>query len=45
MRALADDPARARAMAVRVREKAKGYTWDARGERLARMIGPLMERR
>jgi glycosyltransferase involved in cell wall biosynthesis len=45
IRALADDPARARVMAARVREKAKAYTWDARGERLARMIRPFLERR
>ena len=45
IRALADAPDRAKVMAARVREKAKRYTWDARGERLARLIRPLLERR
>ena len=30
---------------ARVREKARRYTWAARGERLARIVRPLLERR
>ncbi len=45
IRALADDPGRARRMAERVREKARRYTWSARGERMARLLRPLLERR
>jgi len=45
IRALADDPARASRMGERVREKARRYTWSARGERLARTLRPLLERR
>jgi glycosyltransferase involved in cell wall biosynthesis len=43
--ALAADPERARRMGERVRAKARGYTWSARGERLARLLRPLLERR
>ena len=42
IRALADAPERARAMAARLREKARRYTWDARGEQLARVLAPLL---
>ncbi|HZR68606.1 MAG TPA: glycosyltransferase family 4 protein [Burkholderiales bacterium] len=42
IRALADDPARASRMGERVREKARAYTWSARGERLARIVRPLL---
>jgi glycosyltransferase involved in cell wall biosynthesis len=42
LRALAAQPERARAMAARVREKAKRYTWSARGQRLALALGPLL---
>jgi glycosyltransferase involved in cell wall biosynthesis len=45
IRALAGDPARARAMGERVRAKARRYTWSARGERLARIVRPLLARR
>ena len=45
IRALADDPARASRMGERVRAKARGYTWSARGERLARLIRPLLAAR
>ena len=45
IRALAEDPERARALGARVREKARRYTWAARGERLARIVKPLIERR
>ncbi len=45
IRALADDPERARRLGARVREKARGYTWAARGERLARIVRPLLEPR
>jgi glycosyltransferase involved in cell wall biosynthesis len=45
IRALADDPERARRLGARVREKARGYTWAARGERLARIVRPLLEER
>jgi glycosyltransferase involved in cell wall biosynthesis len=44
IRALADDPARARRMGERLREKAKRYTWAARGERIARVLRPLLRR-
>lgn len=44
IRTLARDPARARAMALRVREKARRYTWEARGERLAGLLRPLLQR-
>jgi len=42
IRALAADPGRARALGERAREKARGYTWTARGERLARVLRPLL---
>jgi glycosyltransferase involved in cell wall biosynthesis len=45
IRALAGDPARAKRMGERVRAKARRYTWNARGERLARIVRPLLERR
>jgi glycosyltransferase involved in cell wall biosynthesis len=45
IRALAEDPERARRLGARVREKARGYTWAARGERLARIVRPLLEQR
>ena len=32
-------------LGARVREKARSYTWAARGERLARVVRPLLERR
>jgi glycosyltransferase involved in cell wall biosynthesis len=35
---LAADPERARRLGARVREKARRYTWTARGERLARVL-------
>jgi glycosyltransferase involved in cell wall biosynthesis len=41
IRALAKDPDRARYLGSRVREKARRYTWTARGERLARVLQPL----
>jgi len=44
IRALAEDPERARRLGARVREKARGYTWAARGERLARIVRPLLGR-
>lgn len=43
IRALAKDPERARRLGARVREKARSYTWAARGERLARIVRPLLE--
>jgi glycosyltransferase involved in cell wall biosynthesis len=45
IRALAEDPERARRLGARVREKARGYTWAARGERLARIVRRLLEER
>jgi glycosyltransferase involved in cell wall biosynthesis len=45
IRSLADAPATASEMAARVREKARRYTWDARGERLAGVVKPLLGRR
>jgi glycosyltransferase involved in cell wall biosynthesis len=42
IRSLAGDPERARRLGSRVREKARRYTWDARGERLARVVRPLL---
>ena len=42
IRNLAEDPERARRMAARLREKARSYTWAARGERLARVVRPLL---
>jgi glycosyltransferase involved in cell wall biosynthesis len=45
IRVLAEDPQRARRLGARVREKARSYTWAARGERLARVVRPLLERR
>jgi len=42
IRALAQDPERARRLGARVREKARSYTWAARGERLARVVRPLL---
>jgi glycosyltransferase involved in cell wall biosynthesis len=45
IRALAGDPERAQALGARVREKARRYTWVARGERLARIVKPFLERR
>ncbi|HMH18387.1 MAG TPA: glycosyltransferase family 4 protein [Burkholderiales bacterium] len=42
IRALAEDPERARRLGARVREKARSYTWAARGERLARIVRPLL---
>jgi len=45
IRVLAEDPERARRLGARVREKARSYTWAARGERLARVVRPLLERR
>ena len=44
IRALAESPAKARAMGARVREKARRYTWHARGEKLAAVLKPLMTR-
>lgn len=44
IRALAQDPERARTLGARVRAKARRYTWAARGERLARVVRPLLER-
>jgi glycosyltransferase involved in cell wall biosynthesis len=44
IRALADDPERAKRMGDRVRQKARSYTWTARGERLARIIRPFLGR-
>jgi glycosyltransferase involved in cell wall biosynthesis len=44
IRNLAEDPERARRLAAHLREKARGYTWAARGERLARVVRPLLER-
>jgi glycosyltransferase involved in cell wall biosynthesis len=45
IRSLAEDPEMARRLGARVREKARGYTWAARGERLARIVRPLLEQR
>ena len=45
IRGLAEDPERARRLGTRLREKARGYTWVARGERLARVVLPLLEGR
>ena len=45
IRALAGDPERARQLGARVREKARNYTWAARGERLARIVRPLLVQR
>jgi len=45
IRALAEDPERARRLGARVREKARSYTWAARGERLARIVRPLLGQR
>jgi glycosyltransferase involved in cell wall biosynthesis len=45
IRSLADDPERARRLGASVREKARGYTWAARGMRLAHVLTPLGERR
>ena len=42
IRALAADPERARRLGARVREKARRYTWTARGERLARVLRRLL---
>lgn len=42
IRLLAEDPQRAQRLGARVRDKARGYTWVARGERLARVVRPLM---
>ena len=42
IRVLAEDPERARRLGARVREKARHYTWAARGERLARIVRPLL---
>jgi glycosyltransferase involved in cell wall biosynthesis len=42
IRSLAAEPERARAMAARVREKARNYTWRARGERLAGVVRPWL---
>ena len=44
IRAVAEAPGKAREMAARLREKARRYTWDARGERLSRLIRPLLDR-
>jgi glycosyltransferase involved in cell wall biosynthesis len=44
IRGLAEDPEHARRLAARMREKARGYTWAARGERLAWVVRPLLER-
>lgn len=41
LRRLAADPAAARAMGERLREKAKQYTWAARAVRLARLLAGL----
>jgi len=43
IRSLAEDPERALGMGARLREKARSYTWAARGERLARVVRPLLE--
>ena len=45
IRSLAGDAERARRLAARLREKARSYTWAARGERLARVVRPLLARR
>lgn len=45
IRGLAEDPERARRLGARLREKARGYTWAVRGERLAQVVRPLLERR
>jgi len=45
IRSLSGDPERARRLGARVREKARGYTWSARGERLARVVRPLLQQR
>ena len=45
IRSLAEDPERARRLGARLREKARDYTWAARGARLARVVRPLLERR
>ncbi|MBI4294355.1 MAG: glycosyltransferase family 4 protein [Betaproteobacteria bacterium] len=42
IRGLAEDPARAQAMGARLRAKAARYSWDARGERLAGLLRPLL---
>ena len=41
IRRLAADPERARRMGERAREKARGYTWRARAERLAQLLQQL----
>ena len=38
IRALADDPQRARSLGAKAREKARGFTWRARSERLADLL-------
>ena len=45
IRALAADPERARRLGARVREKARRFTWAARGERLGRVVRPFLEKR
>lgn len=42
IRTLAADPARARAMGERLRERAQRFSWAARGERLAALLRPLL---
>jgi glycosyltransferase involved in cell wall biosynthesis len=39
IRALADDPERARRIGERLFDKSSAYTWQARGERLAAVVG------
>ncbi|HEY6822539.1 MAG TPA: glycosyltransferase family 4 protein [Burkholderiales bacterium] len=41
IRALADDPGGARRMGERLHEKARRYSWDARGERVAALLKRL----
>lgn len=45
IRALVKDPEKAQRLGARVREKARSYTWAARGERLTRIVRPLLEQR
>jgi len=45
IRGLTEDPDRARRLGTRLREKARRYTWAARGARLAQVVRPLLERR
>jgi glycosyltransferase involved in cell wall biosynthesis len=45
IRRIAATPARAEAMGARLREKARQYTWSARGSRLAQLMQPLLRAR